>query len=253
MSAPLVAVAHGSRDPRSAETVRRLLNVVRSVRPELDVREAFLDLSAPSLGEVLDSVYSDGHRQGVVVPLLLGHAYHASVDIPEAVAEARRRNPGLSVRVSGVLGPDPRLRTAAWRRLLRTGVDPGDTGMGVVLAGAGSAHPPANGLVAEVAESWRRRTAWAGVVPAFAAAAEPDVPTAVERLRAAGARRFAVGSWFLAPGRLPDRVIEQACEHASEPLLAEPMGDDHEVADLVVGRYESALDRSPAALGPEGR
>ncbi|WP_017973852.1 sirohydrochlorin chelatase [Actinopolyspora halophila] len=241
MNAPLVAVAHGSRDPRSAATIRGLLDVVRSVRPELDVRTAFLDLSAPALGDVLDAVHSDGHSSAVVVPLLLGHAYHASVDIPTAVAEAQERNPLLRVRTAGVLGPDPRLRGAAWRRLLQAGADPDDEELGVVLAGAGSAHPPANELVADVAGTWRRGTSWAGVVAAFAAAAEPDVPTAVERLRAAGARRFAVGSWFLAPGRLPDRVLERARESTSAPLLAETMGADHGIADLVLRRYESAL------------
>ncbi|NHD18501.1 MULTISPECIES: sirohydrochlorin chelatase [unclassified Actinopolyspora] len=241
MNAPLVAVAHGSRDPRSAATIRGLLDVVRSVRPELDVRTAFLDLSAPALGDVLDAVHSDGHGSAVVVPLLLGHAYHASVDIPTAVTEAQERNPLFRVRTAEVLGPDQRLREAAWRRLLQTGADPDDERLGVVLAGAGSAHPPANRLVADVAETWQRHTAWAGAVAAFAAAADPDVPAAVERLRAAGARRFAVASWFLAPGRLPDRALERARESAPSPLLAETMGADRGIADLVLSRYDAAL------------
>ncbi|ASU77958.1 sirohydrochlorin chelatase [Actinopolyspora erythraea] len=248
MNAPLVAVAHGSRDPRSAATIRTLLDVVRSVRPELDVRTAFLELSAPRLGDVLDTLHAEGNGQAVIVPLLLGHAYHASVDIPGAAREAERRNPLLRLRIAEVLGPDRRLRQAAWRRLLESGADPGDPELGVVLAGAGSAHASANRLVAEVAGMWQRHSRWAGAVAAFAAAAEPDVPAALERLRARGARRFAVGSWFLAPGRLPDRVLERAAEHAERPVLADTMGAAPELAELVIERYEAALAARPGRL-----
>lgn len=247
---PLIAVAHGSRDPRSAATIHGLLDVVRAMRPELDVRAAFLDLSEPLLGDVLDAVRDDGHREAVVLPLLLGRAFHARVDVPAAVTDAQRRHPDLRVRVGEVLGPDPRLDEAAWRRLLEAGADPSDPDLGVLLAGAGSSHAPANRLVDEVAARWQSRTSWAGAVATFAAAASPDVPSALELLRARGARRIAVGSWFLAPGLLPDRIIELARENASSPLIAGPMANDPDVADLILHRYDLAVaqDRFPIAV-----
>ncbi|MBP2334248.1 sirohydrochlorin ferrochelatase [Saccharothrix coeruleofusca] len=232
----LVAVAHGSRDPRSAATVHELLDVVRALRPALDVRGSFLDLSAPRLGDVLRAVRGDGHRSAVVVPLLLGEAYHARVDVPGAVAEARL--PALEVTIADVLGPDPRLESAALRRLAARGVRFGDRDLGVVLAGAGSSHAPANAAVAAIAARWTAGSGWAGVEPAFAASAAPDVPSAVARLRERGARRIAVASWFLAPGRLPDRVAALA---GPEAVVAEPLGADPEVAELVLHRYAAAL------------
>ncbi|GAA0532090.1 sirohydrochlorin chelatase [Saccharopolyspora thermophila] len=238
---PLVAVAHGSRDPRSAATVHALLDVVRWMRPDLDVRAAFLDLSAPRVGDVLSAVHGDGHDSAVVVPLLLGRAFHARVDVPAAVAEAERRYPRFRVHVADVLGPDPRLDRAAWRRLADTGARPDDPELGVVLAGAGSSHAPANRLVADVARRWWASTSWAGTSAAFAAAADPDVPAAIAALRARGARRFAVASWFLAPGLLPDRITALARESAADPLIAAPMADAPEVAELVLDRYAEAL------------
>ncbi|MGH8938989.1 MAG: sirohydrochlorin chelatase, partial [Actinomycetes bacterium] len=58
---------------------------------------------------------------------------------------------------------------------------------------------------------------------------------------AGGARRVAVASWFLAPGRLPDSVAHAA--HAADPdaLVAEPLGADPEVAQIVLDRYVTAL------------
>ncbi|HYS39472.1 MAG TPA: CbiX/SirB N-terminal domain-containing protein [Pseudonocardiaceae bacterium] len=237
---PLVAVAHGSRDPRSAATVHELSDVVRAAAPGLDVRVAFLDLSAPRLADVLSAVHDEGHDEVVVVPLLLGSAYHARVDIPGVLAGAPHR---LRIHLADVLGPDPRLESAALRRLAAAGADPTDAGLGVVLAAAGSSHQPANAAVRAVARRWARRTLWTGSVAAFAAAAEPDVPTAVAALRAAGARRIAVGSWFLAPGRLPDRVSRAA----PGALIAAPLGADPAVAQVILARYEAAVRYRVAA------
>ena len=248
MSAPLVAVAHGSRDPRSARTIHALMDVVRAMRPDLDVRTAFLDLSAPRVSDVLSAVHGDGYREAVVVPLLLGRAFHARVDVPAAVAEAEQRYPRFQVHVAEVLGPDQRLDLAAWDRLSQAGVAADDSELGVILAGAGSSHAPANRLVADVAARWQASTSWAGVVAAFAAAAEPDVPAAVAALRARGARRFAVGSWFLAPGLLPDRILQLARDHAGDPLIAEPMADHPVVANLILDRYTASLTASTRPL-----
>ena len=234
----LVVVAHGSRDPRSAATISALVDTVRGQRPELDVRLAFLDLAVPRIDTVLPQV-----ERAVVVPLLLGHAFHATVDVPGAVASAAR--PGLDVAVAGVLGPDPRLEQAALRRLAEAGVDAGDPDVGVVLAAAGSVHRPANAAVAAVADRWARSTRWAGVVPAFACAASPTVPEAIEQLRAAGARRIAVASWFLAPGLLLDKVTRLATA-VGAAVLADPLGADAAVAQLVAGRYDAALHGSLA-------
>ncbi|MBA8825440.1 sirohydrochlorin ferrochelatase [Saccharopolyspora lacisalsi] len=245
--APLVAVAHGSRDPRSAAAIHALLNAVRAERPDLDVRTAFLDLSDPRVEDVLDAVHDHGHSEAVIVPLLLGHAFHARVDVPRVASEAERRHPGFRVRTAGVLGPDQRLAGAARDRLLQAGVDSDDPELGVILAGAGSSYAPANRLVSEVAARWERENSWAGAVAAFAAAAEPDVPAAVRTLRERGARRFAIGSWFLAPGLLPDRVIGHAHDQVRDPTIAEPMADHPRLVELVLQRYTD-VDRTEDLL-----
>lgn len=232
MAPVLVAVAHGSRDPRSSATVSSLLDVVRTKAPHLDVRAAFLDLSAPRLTDVLSTLHGDV----VVVPLLLGNAFHARVDVPALVAEATARLPRLAVSVATVLGPDRRLESVALRRLQATGTRLSDPDLGVVLAAAGSSHAPANAAVSTVARRWSTHYPWAGAVAAFAAATGPDVPTAIRHLRAQGARRISVASWFVAPGRLPDQITKLA---GNAPVAA-PLGADPALADLILDRYETA-------------
>ncbi len=231
----LVAVAHGSRDPRSTATISALVDRVRWLRPDLDVRLAFLDLCAPRLDAVLATV-----SRAVVVPLLLGRAFHANVDVPGAVARTVAIRPGLAVTVADVLGPDPRLEAAALRRLAEIGVSPADPEFGAVLAAAGSQQAPANTAVAAVAHRLEQRTRW-HVIPAFACAARPTVPDAIATLQASGARRIAVASWFLAPGLLPDKVSRLAAIAAPEALLTAPLGADDSVATLIADRYELSL------------
>ncbi|OLT47063.1 cobalamin biosynthesis protein [Saccharomonospora sp. CUA-673] len=236
---PLLIVAHGSRDPRSAATVRALAEVVRGRGEGRDVRVAFLDLSDPSVGDALTALHAEGHRHVVAVPLLLGHAYHARVDLPALVDEVTARLPRLSVTVSDVLGPDPLLEDVTRDRLAQTGADLDDPELGVVLTAVGSSHAPANDVVARIARSWEGATA-ARVTAAFASTARPDVPAAVAKLRARGARRFAVAAWFFAPGLLPDRIAELAAQSAPGCVVAAPLGTDPRVADVVLDRYVEA-------------
>lgn len=230
---PLVAVAHGSRDPRSAATVRTLVRRIAAVAPELDVRVSFLDLSEPLVTDVLRDLVREGHREAVVVPLLLGSAFHARVDLPALVASV----PGVRVTIADVLGAE--LESVAFDRLAEV-TDVADPALGVVLAAVGSSRAAANEAVAALARRWQARHGFRAVV-AFASAAKPDLPAAVAKLRARGARRIAVASWFLAPGLLPDRIAAEA--RAADPAvsLAGPLADDPRVAELVLARYATAL------------
>jgi sirohydrochlorin ferrochelatase len=233
MTAPaLVALAHGSRDPRSAATVRAMLAQVRALRPDLRVDVAFLDHCAPSPAKVFDRLVRAGFEEAVVVPLLLTDAFHARVDVPAAVAATGR----LHVCATPVLGFDPvmlhlldlRLRTALSAARVRE-LD------GLVLAAAGSSDPLATRAVARVARQWGLRHRLQTLV-AFASTAPPATGEAVRALRADGRRHIAVGSYFLAPGQLPDRAAELALE-AGAVAVAEPLGADPRIARLIVSRY----------------
>jgi hypothetical protein len=68
------------------------------------------------------------------------------------------------------------------------------------------------------------------------AAAPPAAGEAVRALRADGRRHVAVGLLFLAPGFLTDRVTELALE-AGAVAVAEPLGADQEIAEIVLARY----------------
>ena len=77
MTAPaLVCLAHGSRDPRSAETISALVDEVRALRPDLRIETAFLEFSKPSFNAAVSKLKRAGYEEIVVVPLLLTHGHH---------------------------------------------------------------------------------------------------------------------------------------------------------------------------------
>jgi sirohydrochlorin ferrochelatase len=215
------------------------------MRPTLDVRVSFLDLSAPRLADVLTGL----RGPVVVVPLLLGRAYHVKVDLPGIVHAASQRSPRLTVTVAEALGPDPRLESAALHRLISAGVRLDDPTLGVVLGGAGSSDPRANASVTAIAKRWCLESGWAGAIAAFAGTIDPDIPTAIAHLHALGATKLAVASWFLAPGFLPDRVYAAARLADPHAIIADPLGADPDVAELVLHRYDEAVRESLERTG----
>ncbi|MGV9331249.1 sirohydrochlorin chelatase [Nocardia sp. NPDC003726] len=236
----LIAVAHGSRDPRSAATVAAVVDAVAAARPDLDVRTAFLDLTAPSVEQVVDAVAADGHTHAVVTPLLLGSAFHARVDLPGLLAAARARHFGLRLTQADVLGVDAALIGALHDRVVAAAHGLSDRRRGVAVAAVGSSSAAANARTAEVAARLAARTGWRTGI--CFATTEPAVPEAVSRLRAHGADHVLVAPWFLAPGLLTDRLIQAA----PEAVHADVLGAHPALTEVILDRYHAAIAETRA-------
>ena len=238
MAAPaLVALAHGSRDPRSAATITALVDEVRAMRPDLRIEPAFLELSKPSFTTVVDKLVRAGHDEIVVVPLLLTEAYHAKVDVPNAVAEAMARHEGLQIRATSRARPGGRVPRGARRahargaqggpgararrpgagrgRLLRPARQPGRR-----PAGPGLGHPPQAAGHRGVRLGRPRR--------------RPARPSGRSAPRAAVTSRSPRCSW--PPASCPDRAAELALE-AGAIAVSEPLGAHPELARTILARY----------------
>ncbi|WP_305785243.1 sirohydrochlorin chelatase [Symbioplanes lichenis] len=261
-------VAHGSRDPRAAQATEALARAVGALHPAWDVRASYLDHSVPRPRQVLASFAAAGHRRAVLVPLLLTAAFHGRVDVPAEIAAAPA---SLDVALADVLGPVggvvpsllldgliTRLGDAgpsgwlgdagpsSWLGDAAPSCWLGDAGLdGVVLAAAGTRDAGARETVAAAAAALGDRLG----VPcrvAYASAAPPVSGDAVRSLRAAGCRRIALASYFLAPGLLWDATVASASD-AGVSYVASPLTDTPALVSLVAARVLAAVAR-PAAV-----
>jgi sirohydrochlorin ferrochelatase len=257
---PLVAVAHGSTDPRAGSAIADLIRLTRARAaargwPGLDARAAFLGHGLPSVAQVLGALAgrprdpgaperpapgeaARGHRV-VVLPLLLTAAYHSGTDLPAALQQAQAAHPGLTISYGEPLGPHPGLWRALDRRLAEAGQDGQAGRTAVVLAAAGSSQPAANAAVARMAAGWQQARGWRAVVPAYASAAGPTPGQAVAALLRGGAPRVVVATYLLAPGLFADR-IRDASLAAGAAAVSGPLGAAPEVADVLLQRYAEA-------------
>ena len=240
MTPSMVLTAHGSADPRSAEVARAVAGLIRRLRPGLDVRLAFCERDVPNLRDVLAGL--DG--PAVVTPLLLASAFHARVDIPAMIADANADRPG-QVLQAGTLGEDPRLIEVLRQRLAAVTGRHAGRDVGVLVVAVGSSHAAANLRTATVAETLTADRRWAGVEIAFATGPQPGVADGIEALRTAGARHVAVAPWFVAPGRITDRVA--AVAHTHSAVMADPLGAHRLLAATVLDRFDRAVAARVAA------
>jgi sirohydrochlorin ferrochelatase len=235
----LVLTAHGSKDPRSAANARAVASRLARIRPDLDVRIAFLERNVPNLVNVLSGLPNT--RQAVVSPLLLASAYHARIDISKQILRAGEHG----VRQADVLGEDDRLVSVLRERIAELGVSACDGGLGVLVVAVGSSDTAVNARTATVAAKLAAGTRWAGAAMAFATRPEPSMAEAAKQLRRRGARRLVIAPWFLAPGRVIDRVWTYARDAGM--TMAQPLGAHRLVAETVLDRFEHAMAGQAAA------
>ena len=234
----LVGCSHGTRDPAGRATIHALLALVAEARPDLDVREAFVDVQEPAVATVVTDVLAerpaerpadadaDAVADVVVVPLLLSGGFHVHVDIAAAVDR-----PGVVAATA--LGPDLRLVDVLQDRLDEAGTSPDDA---VVIAAAGSSDARAATAVEWMVDALQARRS-GPVSVGYGAGCEPRVPAAVEAARVANpGRPVVIASYLLAPGYFHDQL-----QLAGADVVTGPVGADPRVAAIVLTRYAEAL------------
>jgi sirohydrochlorin cobaltochelatase len=223
---PLIGLAHGSRHAGVAASVADLMAAV-AVVGRIPTAGAFLDLAAPDLTAVAAALAAQGHRAAVVAPLLFTEAFHARVDVPDAVREAAEAT-GLELCTADILGTGDDLLPVLQQSMLLA--DIGDREP-VVLLSVGSSRAAANDAVDDLAR--RLTEGRTGPVRAAFGTRSPRVGDVLADLGPGAA----IVPLFLSPGLLLDPVAELAGARGMK--MAAPLGTL--VAPLLVARYQRAL------------
>jgi len=127
----VLLVAHGSRNPLAATEHAQLCEKVQAqanaAQPDdktrlrshqIQVRPAYLELAEPSIAEAIDTAVAEGALRVRLLPHFLNSGNHVMRDLPEAVAEAEKKHPEVSIELAEHLGADAGLVSLLTTRVL---------------------------------------------------------------------------------------------------------------------------------------
>lgn len=219
----MIGLAHGSRHPAVQASMNAVMAAVAA--PDLIARTAFLDLCEPDLATVVADLGVHGHRAAVVIPLLFTAAFHARVDVPEAVGAAAES--GFALTLGDILGTDDTMLEVLIRQAADEAIPDDDA---VLLFAVGSSSAEANGAIHSLADRWSRTRG--GPVRAAFGTADPRATSVL-----AGFPATVMVPLFVSPGLLLDVAARTAAEHGIRVLP--PLGT--RLAPIIRQRYASAL------------
>jgi sirohydrochlorin cobaltochelatase len=222
----VIGLAHGSRHSEGSRGIERLMAAVAE-QAKITALPAYLDLAEPDLGGAVRQLAQDGHTRAVVVPLLFTEAYHATIDVPEAVREVATSLP-LELIAADILGIGDDVAEVLRHSMVGAGIGEHDS---VLLFGVGSSHPAANQAVVDLAA--RLAAHRSGQVRACFGTCQPGVLEVLDGVP----EPIAIVPLFLAEGLLLSPVRALASERGWR--VAEPLME--RAAPLVRHRYDNAL------------
>src|SRR5690349_15888217 len=106
----ILLVDHGSVKAEANYMLDCVANLLQSmVGPDVLVRAAHMELADPLIPAGVDACVEAGATELVVFPYMLSPGKHSTRDIPRMVAEAAKRYPDLTVRVTPAFGVHAKL------------------------------------------------------------------------------------------------------------------------------------------------
>ena len=103
----LLLFAHGARDPAWAAPFEAVAAQLRVLRPQAEVRLAFLEFMAPTMAEAGAALAAAGCTRIEVLPLFLGAGGHVRKDVPGLLERLRAAHPGVAFTLHPAIGEHP--------------------------------------------------------------------------------------------------------------------------------------------------
>ncbi len=210
----LLIVGHGSREDAGNQEILAFAAQWQAQYPDWRIRVCFIEFAPPSLQAGLMEAARESRRV-LVVPLILNAAGHVKMEVPEAIEQARLKNPGVEILLAPHLTACDPILTLLRRRLRKamTALDmPDPTTTGVVLLGRGSSDRGANGEMAKMARWLLEEGDHELVDLAFTGITWPRLERVVQRQVLLGMRQIVVLPYYLYTGTLMQRIHRQV-EH----------------------------------------
>lgn len=248
----IVLIGHGSEVPEAIEEFHYFADSL-SHHIEHSTRVCFLEISQPEMYHILhDTVTSVGDNgEMLVVPLLLGSAFHMKAEITTAIHRVREEFPNVAIKLSTPLGFHIHLaellKVRVDEALARTlhALPPEETT--VLVIGGGSSDLDSNSSVAKVGRVLYETSNYQGVEVAYQRVTHPTTAEGLERVQRLGAKQVVLAPYLLFTGIVYQNMVRAADEAATRLGLklihAQYLGPSHPLlVEVVAQRLQEAAD-----------
>lgn len=248
----------GDRDAGAQGDGATLTDLAAAVADRLDipVEAAYLE-GSPSVGEGIQiGVETRAARRITVLPLFLGASVAKQNNVEQIIDAARDRWNDVIVQYGESLGAHPGVLTA-YSRLFGAALRDNPSGIpyeeaALLVVGRGSRSPDANAEVYRFARRLWERLPCGAVEIGFTGRTQPDIPAAIRRCIASGARRVVVVPYLLYEPALYETICrkvegQQNAHPGIDLRIAAPLGVHESIVEAVIERYQTA-QTNPAAL-----
>lgn len=117
MTTAVLMMAHGSRIAEANDAARKVAAMVKEMTGFDIVEVAFRELHEPNIQQGIDSCVARGAQRILLMPYFLFMGAHVLHDLPEEIAEARKRYPDLIMEMGSHLGAHRKLAEIETERI----------------------------------------------------------------------------------------------------------------------------------------
>ena len=117
MKTAILLMAHGSRIPEANNAVSEIASMVKEMTGFDIVEISFRENYSPDIQKGIDACVERGAARILLVPYFLYLGAHVLQDLPEEIAEARQRHPGVEMMMGKPLGVHRKLAEIVAERI----------------------------------------------------------------------------------------------------------------------------------------
>jgi sirohydrochlorin ferrochelatase len=117
MNTAILLMAHGSRIPEANDAAREIAAKVKKMTGYDIVEVSFREQHLPNIQEGVDRCVEQGAQRILLVPYFLYMGAHVLEDLPEELAMAKERHPGIEMVLGKHLGVHDKLAEIVVERI----------------------------------------------------------------------------------------------------------------------------------------
>lgn len=219
---PLLMIGHGTKDSQGRDSLLEFAHLYYALDPCRPVFPCFLELTGPTIQEVVSECVAQGYTELSVLPILLFAARHNKFDVTNELDRARQHFPQLRFHYGRHFGITPGL-LSLWQDRLQELDLPAANPLAIprsetvlLVVGRGSSDPDANGDVLKLARMLWEGSGYQTVETCFIGITHPRLEEGFRRARLYQPRRIIVLPYFLFTGLLVQKIVAVSAEQQAQ-------------------------------------